>query len=355
VTAGALSPTFVRRNQLLARLAVAVAAVAVVAGGVAFLMWLVAPAAAPPPPRNPFGVGVREAAPTAGGLGGYILALQGQFYRALQAAVAALKENGAAIWSLMAIGFAYGVFHAAGPGHGKAVIAAYLVSDERALAKGFGMSLAAALVQATVAVALVSIVAALLRATAATMSQVTNAVEIVSFAAVAALGAVLVWRKAGKFLAANLAHGHSRAHAHDHSHAHHHGHHACDHTCGHAHMPGPQELDRVKKWRDMAGVVLAAGIRPCAGAIVVLVFALSQGLYAAGIAATFAMALGTALTTGLIAAVAVFAKALAVRLARGRDAGGTRLIAGVELLAAAFVLVLGASLLAGLWTGTTAS
>jgi ABC-type nickel/cobalt efflux system permease component RcnA len=120
-------------------------------------------------------------------------------------------------------------------------------------------------------------------------------------------------------------------------------------------MPGPQELDRVKKWRDMAGVVLAAGIRPCAGAIVVLVFALSQGLYAAGIAATFAMALGTALTTGLIAAVAVFAKALAVRLARGRDAGGTRLIAGVELLAAAFVLVLGASLLAGLWTGTTAS
>jgi ABC-type nickel/cobalt efflux system permease component RcnA len=87
----------------------------------------------------------------------------------------------------------------------------------------------------------------------------------------------------------------------------------------------------------------------------VLVFALSQGLFAAGIASTFAMALGTALTTGLIAAAAVFAKSLALRLARGRGDGGARLVAGVELLAAAFILVLGASLLAGLWAGAPAS
>ncbi len=323
-----------------------------VAGGAALLMWLLAPAAAPPPPRNPFGVGVREAATSAGGLGGFILALQGQFYRSLQAAVAALKGNGGAIWPLMAVGFAYGVFHAAGPGHGKAVIAAYLVSDQRALAKGFGMSLAAALVQALVAVTLVGIVAAMLRATAATMSQVTNWVEIVSFAAVAVLGAALVWRKAGKFLASSAApeHGHAHSHAHDHADGH-----ACDHACGHAHLPTPRELDRVSKWRDMVGVVLAAGIRPCAGAIVVLVFALSQGVFAAGMAATFAMALGTALTTGLIAALAVFAKAVATRLARGRGAHGARLIAGLELAAAAFVLVLGASLLAGLWTVPAAS
>jgi nickel/cobalt exporter len=345
VTAGALSPSFTDRNPFVIRLALALGAVAVVAGAVALLMWLLAPAAAVPPPRNPFGVGVREAAPSAGGLGGYILAVQGQFYRSLQAAVAALKENGAAIWSLMAIGFAYGVFHAAGPGHGKAVIAAYLVSNERTLAKGFGMSLAAALVQACVAVALVSVIAAALRATAATMSQVTNAVEIVSFAAVAALGLVLVWRKAGKVLAS--------AHTHDHTHldGHHHTH-TCDHACGHVHLP---EAERARGWREMAGVVLAAGMRPCTGAIIVLVFALSQGLFAAGIAATFTMALGTALTTGLIAAVAVFGKAVAVRLARGRGVHGARIIAGIELLAAAFVLVLGASLLAGLWTASVAS
>ena len=54
-----------------------------------------------------------------------------------------------------------------------------------------------------------------------------------------------------------------------------------------------------------------------AGALIVLVFALAQGLFAAGIAATFAMAVGTALTTGAIAAIAVFAKNLALRLPVG--------------------------------------
>ena len=105
----------------------------------------------------------------------------------------------------------------------------------------------------------------------------------------------------------------------------------------------------------MVGVVFAAGIRPCAGALVVLVFALSQGLFAAGIAATFAMALGTALTTGLIATLAVFAKSLATRFAAKHGRYGTLAIPAIELLAAAFVLILGASLLAGLWAGAGTS
>jgi ABC-type nickel/cobalt efflux system permease component RcnA len=88
---------------------------------------------------------------------------------------------------------------------------------------------------------------------------------------------------------------------------------------------------------------------------VVLVFALSQGVFAAGIAATVAMAMGTALTTGLIAALAVFAKGLAVRVAGGSSRHGPLAVAGIELLAAAFVAVLGLSLLAGLWTGAGAS
>ena len=120
-------------------------------------------------------------------------------------------------------------------------------------------------------------------------------------------------------------------------------------TCDHVHLPPPQEVERLSRFRETAGVVLAAGIRPCAGAIVVLVFSLSQGLFLAGVAAAFAMALGTALTTGAIATLAVFAKALALRFAGGRGTGETA-IAGVELLAAAFVLVLGLSLLAGMWS-----
>jgi len=155
LTAEAL-PVRQGRPQALIRLAAAAVAVALVAGAVAATIALLAPAA-PPPTRNRFGMGLREAAPAASGMGAYILALQANFFRSLQAGIAGLKESGAAFWSLMTIGFAYGVFHAAGPGHGKAVIAGYLVASERALIKGFALSLAAALVQALVAIAIVAL------------------------------------------------------------------------------------------------------------------------------------------------------------------------------------------------------
>jgi nickel/cobalt exporter len=263
--------------------------------------------------------------------------VQSSFYRSLQTALSSVKDHGAAIWPLLAVGFAYGVFHAAGPGHGKGVIAAYLVADERALAKGFALSLAAALVQAVVAILLVSVIAILLSATAATMGRITTGVELTSFAVVALLGAVLTWRKTGKLLGtwAMVRDPKARQPTQD---------------CDHVHIPAPEVLNRMRTGREMAAVAIAAGIRPCAGALVILVFALSQGLFAAGIAATFAMALGTALTTGAIAALAVFAKVLALRIAGGHGAAGSIAIAGLELLAAAFVLVLGASLLLGLWT-----
>ena len=317
-----------------ARLGLTVAAVALVAGATLLALWVFAPAA-PPPPRSPFSMGMREAAPAASGLGEIILAVQSTFYRSLQASVSALKESGAALWSLLAVGFAYGVFHAAGPGHGKAVISAYLVANERALAKGFGLSLAAALLQAVVAILLVAVASLVMKATAASIGRVTENVELFSFAAVAALGALMTWRKAGKVigvaaLARDPLAGPQAA------------------ECDHVHLPPPETIERIGRVREWAGVVLAAGSRPCAGAIIVLVFALSQGLFAAGVAAAVAMALGTALTTGAIGAVAVFAKRLALRLAGGRGIVGAVAVAGIELLAAAFVLVLGASLLAGL-------
>jgi nickel/cobalt exporter len=280
-------------------------------------------------------MGLREAAPT-GPLGASILSIQSGFYRSLQAGIRDLGENGGAMGSLLLLGFAYGVFHAAGPGHGKAVISAYLVADGRALRKGLALSLAAALVQALAAIAIVGVAAVLLRATAGAMNRLAAHVELAGFTAIALLGALITWRKAGKVLGVLALSRNPLAspQAQD---------------CDHVHMPPPEELSRLRRWRDMAGVAVAAGIRPCGGALVVLVFALSQGLFAAGVAATFAMALGTALTTGAIAALAVFAKALALRAAGGRGASGALAVAGIELLAAAFVLVLGVSLLLGAW------
>jgi nickel/cobalt exporter len=335
VTAEPLALAAPAKDRLWKRAGLAFAAIAVVAGASALLVWILAPAAPPPPARAPFGAALREAAPSVGGMGGAILAIQASFYRSLQAALAGLKESGAALWSLLALGFSYGVFHAAGPGHGKAVIAAYLVASERSLVRGFSLSLAAALVQALVAILLVSTASVMLQATAATMARATTGVELVSFAAVALLGAVLTWRKAGKLLGVSAPARQGTG---------------PDEACDHVHLPPPDALDTLSRWREMAGVVLAAGIRPCAGALVILVFALSQGLFAAGMAATLAMAIGTALTTGLVAALAVFAKRLALRVAGGRGTRGAVVMAGVELLAAAFVLVLGATLLFGMWS-----
>ena len=329
----AATPFAAIRANGLARLGIAVIATLLVAGLMAAIIAILFPAP-PPPPRAPFGMTVREVAPQASGFGAFLLAMQGFFYQHLQASVSALKESSAAIWTLAAIGFGYGVFHAAGPGHGKAVISAYLVANERALVKGLLLCLAAAILQAVVAIVIVLTALWVFTITAAGMDRLSGRVEIASFAAVALLGLIVTWRKAGGFLAMiAMARGKPGV--------------AYAESCDHVHMPPPEAIDRMRDWRELAGVVFAAGVRPCTGALVVLVFAASQGLLWGGIAATFAMALGTAVTTGAIATMAVFMKQLALRVAGGRGTVTAIVTSGIELLAAAFVLVVGLALLLG--------
>ena len=306
------------------RLGLACGAVLLAALAATIVAWLIAPGLAAPPPRSPFGIGFREAAPAATGLGGVILALQASFARSLNAAVAALKGGGD--WTpLVGLAFAYGIFHAAGPGHGKAVIAGYILAGERALGRGCVLSLCAALLQALVAGAIVGIGSLVLNATAASITRAGTLIETASFSLVALVGLALTWRKAGRL--ANLGAG-------------------CGPNC--AHLPDARTLDSAGSWRARAGVVVAAGSRPCAGAVLVLVFAVSQGVPGAGVLAVLAMALGTALTTTALACLAVFAKRAALRLAGGRGQAGVLALGGLELLAAAFVLVLGVAMLAGL-------
>ena len=100
------------------------------------------------------------------GIVGWLLAKQAEFYRMLSGTIRSAKTDGSAVWLLMGISFAYGIFHAAGPGHGKAVISSYLVANEETWKRGVTLSFASALLQALVAVAVVGIAAALLGATA---------------------------------------------------------------------------------------------------------------------------------------------------------------------------------------------
>ena len=331
----ALGPARSLRGRLLLRAALAAGAVTVAAAFLALLAWSLAPGLAAPPPRSPFGIGFREAVPSSTGIGGWLLAKQSAFALILQSAVAGVRAGGDG-WALALTGFAYGVFHAAGPGHGKAVIAGYIVAGERTLRRGFALSAAAAALQAGVAIAIVGLGVGVIGATAAGMTRAGTLIETASFALVALLGAAVTWRKAGR-LAALVAGSEPAA--------------ACEAGCGHAPLTDAAAVARMETWRERVGVVLAAGTRPCAGAVLILAFSAAQGVFAAGVAAALAMALGTALTTGALASLAVFAKGLALRLAGGRGTGGARAVGALELGAAACVLVLGAAMLAGLAHG----
>ena len=323
--------------SLLARLAVGAAATAIVGLGLAVLGYLVfvTGLVAQPAPRNPFATGAGGFASATSGLGGIILTIQAHFYAALTAAVQTLKSDGVGLMSLATVGFLYGIFHAAGPGHGKGVISGYIIASKGSISHGLALSLAAALLQAVVAIAVVGMFAVALNATAATINAAAaRNIELASFAAVAGLGAVLVWTKAGEFvrLAAAIRSG------------------VVPSDDGATVQLVPRQ-GRRGNWPIFAGVVLAAGIRPCSGAIILLVFSLSQGLFAAGVVGALAMALGTSITTGTLASLTVFAKAMVQRLTSGRGMVGPVAFASFELLAAAFVLMLGLLLFAGVWAG----
>jgi nickel/cobalt exporter len=311
--------------------------------------------------HHPFAVGVNEgAASGTQGIAGWILAQEAGFYRLLSGAIRGAKESGTAEWGLVALSLAYGIFHAAGPGHGKAVIASYMLANERALKRGLAIAFAAAALQGFSAVAVVGISAIIVKATAQHMTAAVNLVEIVSYAGILVLGIMLVYLKStallsllrpapavaavavgGKPALASAAHDCCGA-GHDHGSG-----------CGHMHAPDPGTLGNGFSWNGSLLTITAAGLRPCSGAILVLVFALSQGIFKAGVYAVAAMSLGTAITTAALASAAVLVKNMSVRFAKADSRRA--LIAGrvLETLAALAVLGLGLALLLGAVAGAS--
>ncbi|MER8370653.1 nickel/cobalt transporter [Mesorhizobium sp. M0306] len=339
--------------------------------------------------QSSLGIGTNDGmAPTATGPFAHILMWinlrQQEFYHALAGAMKAMRQDGSKLWLLIGLSFAYGIFHAAGPGHGKAVISSYMVANEVALRRGIMLSFVSALLQALTAIVVMLVAYFVLRGTSVSMTDAAWFLEIMSYVFVTLFGAWLLWRKAGPAIlrlfganpgyslsAAHAGHshaGHSHSahahaahshalHAHDHHHAHAaHGHHShaagevCE-TCGHSHAPDPALLsgDRFD-WRTAWSAVAAVGIRPCSGALIVLSFALLNGLWFGGILSVLAMALGTAITVSALATLAVTAKNWAVYFA-GDGRMGNRIHSFVEIGGAAFVFLFGLLLLSASLTG----
>lgn len=307
--------------------------------------------------QSSLGIGASEATlPSTGLFAGafnWINAQQQSFYRALSGAMRGMRDGDDGAWLLAGLSFAYGVFHAAGPGHGKAVISSYMLANEVALRRGVLLSFVSAALQALSAIVLMGAVFLILRGSSVSMTDATRFLEIASYALVTAFGAWLLWRKAApalrRLLVGAPAHSLSAAHAHAHDHDHDHDHHDHAHGescgCGHSHAPDPKLIAGERfDWRTAWAAVVAVGLRPCTGALIVLSFAFLNGLWVAGIASVLAMALGTAITVSALAVLAVTAKNWAVALA-GDGRMGNRVHAGIEISGAAFVFLLGITLL----------
>lgn len=280
----------------------------------------------------------------------WLLVKQEEAHTALKSSIQRMKTEDpwSAVLLLAGISLLYGVLHAAGPGHGKAVISSYVLADGRTVRRGVALSFLAAGVQALSAVAVVGILIVALSWTGVQRQAMEAWLETASWALVALIGAWLIYHQLRGALAPAHAHaaGHGQAAGHGHHHhgSHHHGHHHhhgddCE-VC--AHLPAPSQLQGDWSWRRALSIAFAVGIRPCTGAIVVLVFAIGQGLWWAGLLSTLLMAVGTAAAVSALAACAVGFREASTRIAgRGSSRWGERVQLAAGLGGAGVVLILG--------------
>lgn len=322
--------------------------------------------------QSPLGIGTAEPSLSAGGLFAPLLVhinqYQQEFYRALTGALKAMRQDPSELWKLIGLSFAYGVFHAAGPGHGKAVISSYMVANEVELRRGVFISFASAALQGITAILVAGAAFLILRGTTISMTDATTALERASFALIILFGGWLLVRKMRALVparqsSAGLLFAGTGGEPHVHGPDCRHGFgdfagsgqsqqgFACE-ACGHQHLPSPKSLGTGRFGLGEAwSAIIAVGLRPCSGALLVLTFSLLNGLYVGGVLSVFAMAFGTAITVSVLATLAVGAKDMALKLA-GRSSRAGAVIGHVAEIGGAVVIILmGLTLLAASFAG----
>ena len=232
-----------------------------------------------------------------------------------------------AMVSLLGACFLYGFAHAVGPGHGKLLIAGAATASRKAAWRMAGVGFVASLTQAATAILLAYGALGLFSLTGrAAVGLAENWLAPLSAAAVTLVGFWLVWRGVRGLVAARRANAAES--------------HSCGHGCeaGCRHMPSAEEAERADSWLETVALILSIGIRPCSGALIVLAIAWNFGLYTAGAASAFAMAVGTGI---VVSGVALFATSFRdAQALRGSDGASRRLHAWVQIGAGSAVALL---------------
>ncbi|UCA44948.1 nickel/cobalt transporter [Pseudochrobactrum sp. XF203] len=307
----------------------------------------------------------------------WINAEQKRFYLMMTTALKAMKDDPWAAWTLVSLSFLYGILHAAGPGHGKAVISSYMIANETALRRGIFLSFISSVLQALSAIFLVGMAWFVLRGIGISMGKAGRGMEIASYVLVILCGIYIIFRKLRskqqpvpaiavetmapapvwqgslsasatqkpsalntsmrlKYQPAN-----AKPAVFDHEFS---GDGANCTACGHSHLADPSTLSGDFNWKTAWAAIIAVGIRPCSGAIIVLTFSMLNGLMLGGILSAFAMAFGTFITVALLATLAVTAKNTALRLVKN-PLLSARLQTAIEIAAALFIILTGVLLL----------
>ena len=255
----------------------------------------------------------------------------------------------AALTTLWGLCFAYGFFHAAGPGHGKLVIGGYGLGRRVPMGRLAGLAVASSLAQAATAVVLVYAGLLLLNWTREQMQGVADVtMNVVSNALIGMIGVWLLWRGLRRLWRSRPQPTTPIEHTHDL-----HFIPPLDHviaddgiceTCGHAHGPTLAQVEQVRSLRDAVMVIGAIAIRPCTGALFLLILTWRLGIDWVGIIGAFVMGLGTASITLLVAIASVsFRESALAQASSGPQV--VRLAAVIEALAGGIVLILALQLL----------
>ncbi|MEQ4451093.1 nickel/cobalt transporter [Kosakonia sp. YIM B13605] len=237
--------------------------------------------------------------------------------------------------ALLLFSFVYGVLHALGPGHGKVVITTWLATHPSKLKPAIGLTLASSLLQGLVAIALVVVVLSILALPARQLHLSGYWLEKGSYLLVGVLGGLLCWRALKKLRALVQT---PKFRAFTPHHVHHEG---CG--CGHQHLPTASQLQSGDDWRARLMIILSMGMRPCSGAIMVLLFSKVIGVFSWGVASALAMAVGTSLTISSLALLVHGFRQLAVKLSGDRAPVLWRQVGWTTLALAGGVLLISAS------------
>lgn len=196
--------------------------------------------------------------------------------------------------SLIIAGFVYGLVHALGPGHGKFILGSYLALNKVQFAKSVKLSFIASMLQGVVAIVAVGVLVGIFAISRQSLNLTLSFVEKFSFVMIIALGAFWCYQALKK----------TKCHTHNHS---------CGCKCNHL-VVEPKE----NKTNKLV-IILGVALRPCSGAILLLLLSYSLNLFVFGILSALAMALGTSITLMLLASFVWFSRNSAIKFYKFYD------------------------------------